>query len=139
MLTSNVEVDFEGVLSATILGHTEILSSILPAHSVDNQRVDSLFIDDDLVHAVIKHLVSITEPEYIWSRASGDDAVKAHHLAFGGILICWGLTEHGAVVFLRHTTGFALRSGYVRAGSWKEITVSTVTKIGSEAVRSDAE
>ena len=82
------------------------MSAVGARRRVEDERTDSVLVDDDLVQSVLEHFAAVAEPEHVWVRAAGDDTVEARHAALRHLDVRRDLAERWPEVRLRHAAEF---------------------------------
>ena len=114
MRTGNVEVDFKAILASTVASDARVVSAVGERRGVEDERTDSILVDDDLVQPVIEHLGAVTEPQQVGVRSSRHDTVEARHVALWHLNVCRNLAERRPEIRLRDAAQLAVMNTICR-------------------------
>ena len=92
-LTCNTDGNFETVFTTAIWCNTTIRSRVRQTNRLENQRVDTILVDNNLVRSVIEDLLAILIPANLRVRSSYDYAVQSRRLTLGHFQVCWHFVE----------------------------------------------
>lgn len=88
--TKNDNGYFEAVLSGLVNGDTSIQSGVVQTGSVNDQRIDSVLVDNDLVRRVVVHRTPVPIPRDVRLWTPGHHAVHSDCFALADRChVCW--------------------------------------------------